>query len=71
MSDASRILAAILLIAVPTVEFGGLALLGMLTRRTAGYLDNPLRQNMFRAGHAPRWSVAGVRSRRAPLGRPD
>jgi hypothetical protein len=52
MSDASRILAAILLIAVPTIEFGGLALLGMLTRRTAGYLDNPLRQNMFRAGHA-------------------
>ena len=52
MSDASRILAAILLIAVPTVEFGGLALLGMLTRRTTGYLDNPLRQNMFRAGHA-------------------
>jgi hypothetical protein len=52
MSDASRILAAILLIAVPTVEFGGLALLGMLTRRTHGYLDNPLRQNMFRAGHA-------------------
>jgi hypothetical protein len=52
MSDASRILAAILLIAVPTVEFGGLALLGMLTRRTPGYLDNPLRQNMFRAGHA-------------------
>ena len=52
MSDASRILAAILLIAVPTVEFGGLALLGMLTRRTPGYLDNPLRQDMFRAGHA-------------------
>jgi len=52
MSDASRILAAILLIAVPTVGFGGLALLGMLTRRTSGYLDNPLRQNIFRAGHA-------------------
>ena len=52
MSDASRILAAILLIAVPTVEFGGLALLGMLTRRIPGYLDNPLRQGMFRAGHA-------------------
>jgi cytochrome bd-type quinol oxidase subunit 2 len=52
MSDASRIIAAILLIAVPTVEFGGLALLAMLTRRTPGYLDNPLRQNMFRASHA-------------------
>jgi hypothetical protein len=45
-------LAAILLIAVSTVEFGGLASLGMLTRRTPGYLDNPLRQNMIRAGHA-------------------
>jgi hypothetical protein len=52
MSDASRILAAILLIAVLTVEFGGLALLAMLARRIPGYLDNPLRQNMFRAGHA-------------------
>ena len=31
---------------------GGLALLAMLTRRMPGYLDNPLRQNMFRAGHA-------------------
>ena len=52
MSTGSRIMAAILLIAVPTVEFGGLALLAMLTRRMPGYLDNPLRQNMFRAGHA-------------------
>jgi hypothetical protein len=52
MSTGSRIMAAILLIAVPTVEIGGLALLAMLTRRMPGYLDNPLRQNMFRAGHA-------------------
>lgn len=52
MSDASRIIAAILLIAVPTVEFGGLSLLMMLSRRIPGYLDNPLRQNLFRAGHA-------------------
>ena len=52
MSDASRIIAAILLIAVLTIEFGGLSLLAMLTRRIPGYLDNPLRQNMFRAGHA-------------------
>ena len=52
MSTGSRIMAAVLLIAVPTVEFGGLALLAMLTRRMPGYLDNPLRQNMFRAGHA-------------------
>jgi cytochrome bd-type quinol oxidase subunit 2 len=52
MSQASQIIAAILLIAVPTVEFGGVSLLAMLARRTPGYLDNPLRQNMFRAGHA-------------------
>ena len=52
MSDASRIMAGILLITVLAVEFGGLALLAMLTRRIPGYLDNPLRQNMFRAGHA-------------------
>jgi hypothetical protein len=52
MSDASRIMAAILLIAVPTVEFGGLALLGMLRRGDPGFADNPLRQGMFRAGHA-------------------
>ncbi len=52
MSTGSRIMAAILLIAVPTVEFGGLSLLAMLARRMPGYLDNPLRQNMFRAGHA-------------------
>ena len=52
MSSASQIMAGILLITVLAVEFGGLALLAMLTRRIPGYLDNPLRQNMFRAGHA-------------------
>ena len=52
MSPGSRTIAAILLIAVPTVQFGGLSLLALLTRRVAGYVDNPLRQSMFRAGHA-------------------
>jgi hypothetical protein len=52
MSDASIRVAAILLIAVPTVEFGGLALLAMITRRDPGYLDNPVRRHLFRAGHA-------------------
>src|SRR5688572_22928927 len=52
MSSASQIMAGILLITVLAVEFGGLSLLAMLTRRIPGYLDNPLRQNMFRAGHA-------------------
>jgi hypothetical protein len=52
MSEASIRVAAILLIAVPTVEFGGLSLLAMITRRDPGYLDNPVRRPLFRAGHA-------------------
>jgi hypothetical protein len=70
MSDPSRILAAILLIAVPTVELGGLALLSMLSRRTAGYVDNPLRQSMFRAGQRT-LGCGGVRSGRLAVGGPD
>jgi hypothetical protein len=52
MSSASRNTAAIMLILLVTVMAGGGSLLTMLTRRIPGYLDNPLRQNMFRAGHA-------------------
>jgi hypothetical protein len=52
VSEASLTVAAILLIAVPTVEFGGMALLRMNATREPGYMDNPLRQNLFRAGHA-------------------
>jgi hypothetical protein len=44
------------------VEFGGGSLLNLLTRRIPGYLDNPLRQNMWRAGHAHPgvWLVLGL-----------
>lgn len=52
MSSSSTTLAGILLIAVVTVEFGGLSLLRMITARLPGYLDNPVRQKLFRAGHA-------------------
>jgi hypothetical protein len=52
VSSASLFVAAILLIAVPTVEIGGLSLLRMITRRDPGYMDNPVRRHMFRAGHA-------------------
>jgi hypothetical protein len=34
------------------VEFGDGSLLNLLTRRIPGYLDNPLRPNMWRSGHA-------------------
>ena len=52
MSRESRMLAGVLLVILPTVMFGGVSLLGFLTRGEAGYVDNPLRQDLFRAGHA-------------------
>jgi hypothetical protein len=45
-------LSGILLITVPTIEIGGAFLLRMLKTSEHGYVDNPLRQNLFRAGHA-------------------
>ena len=52
MSSTSRNFAAILLLLLVAVELGGGPRLPLLTRRIPGYLDNPLRQNMWRAGHA-------------------
>ena len=44
--------AGVLLITVTAVEFGGLSLLKFIGRRDPGYLDNPVRRYLFRAGHA-------------------
>lgn len=52
MTKASKTLAGILMIVLPTVAYGGTALLSMLIGPESGYMDNPLRQNLFRAGHA-------------------
>lgn len=52
MSRESRRLAAILLIAFPTVVFGGISVLTMLITNADGYTDNPLRQDLWSAGHA-------------------
>lgn len=52
MSKESRMLAGVILVTVPTVMLGGLTLLSQLTGRAPGYFDNPLRQDLWRAGHA-------------------
>src|SRR5688500_4571743 len=52
MSPESLSAAGVLLITVPAVEFGGMSLLRFIRARTPGYLDNPVRQSLFRAGHA-------------------
>jgi uncharacterized membrane protein len=52
MAPASRRLAGILLILLPTVALGGASLLTMIVGQVPGYLDNPVRQDLWRAGHA-------------------
>ena len=52
MSRESRMLAGVLLVVLPTVMYGGLTLLSFLTRNLPGYADNPLRHDLWRAGHA-------------------
>jgi len=52
IQSESRRTAGILLVVFPTVIYGGVSLLMFLADRSSGYMDNPLRQNLFRAGHA-------------------
>lgn len=52
MSPESRRSAGILLVVLPTVIFGGISILSLLISPTSGYMNNPLRQNLWRAGHA-------------------
>ncbi|PZG54276.1 hypothetical protein C1I98_04580 [Spongiactinospora gelatinilytica] len=52
MSSSSLSTAGVLLITVPAVAFGGMSLLAHLTRNIPGYLDNPTRRSLWRAGHA-------------------
>src|SRR6266536_6636652 len=52
LNAESRRLAGILLVVFPTVIYGDINLLLFLIGRSPGYLDNPIRQNLFRAGHA-------------------
>jgi hypothetical protein len=52
MTREARLLSGIILITVPTIQYGGYFLLTSLIDKTSGYMDNPLRQNFFRAGHA-------------------
>jgi hypothetical protein len=52
MSRESRRLAGILLVVFPTVVFGGVSLLQAVTQSQHGYVDDPLRHDLWRAGHA-------------------
>jgi hypothetical protein len=52
MTHEARLLSGIILITVPTIQYGGYFLLTSLMDKGSGYMDNPLRQHFFRAGHA-------------------
>jgi hypothetical protein len=52
MSEDSIHFAGVVLITVPAIALGGARLLRMIWARQPGYLDNPVRQNLWRAGHA-------------------
>jgi hypothetical protein len=52
MTREARIMAGVILITVPSIQYGGLFLLHSLRDRSTHYMDNALRQNFFRAGHA-------------------
>jgi hypothetical protein len=52
MTREAKMFSGIILITVPTIQYGGYFLLTSLLDKTSGYMDNPLRQNFFRAGHA-------------------
>ena len=52
MKRETRRLAGIILVLVPAVAFGGASLLSMIVSNGPGYLDNQIRQDLWRAGHA-------------------
>lgn len=52
MTREARMISGIILIIVPTIQYGGYFLLTSLINKGSGYMDNALRQSFFRAGHA-------------------
>jgi hypothetical protein len=52
MTGEARLMSGVILITVPTIQYGGYFLLTSLMDRGSGYLENALRQDFFRAGHA-------------------
>jgi hypothetical protein len=52
MTRVATLMCGIILITVPTIQYGGYFLLTSLMNKGSGYMENPLRQNFFRAGHA-------------------
>jgi hypothetical protein len=50
MTREARTIAGIILLTVPTIQYGGYFLLTSLVNRSSGYMENPLRQTFFAPG---------------------
>jgi hypothetical protein len=49
MSRETQMIAGILLVVLTSVMFGGLSILALLTQHAPGFVDNPLRHDLWRA----------------------
>jgi Ni,Fe-hydrogenase I cytochrome b subunit len=52
MNRDARLMSGILLIAVPTIQYGGYFLLRLFSGQMPGMKPSPLQTSFFRAGHA-------------------
>lgn len=52
MTISTRKAAGWLIVILPTVAYGGFSILNYIVTKDAGIVDNPLRKEFFRAGHA-------------------
>ena len=52
MTREAKIMAGVILLTIPTIQYGGYFLLTSLKDPNSHYMENALRQNFFRAGHA-------------------
>lgn len=52
MSELSKLMCGIIVITIPTIQFGGSFLLQVLSGHAIGSGFNPFQKAMFRAGHA-------------------
>ena len=57
MTPETRKHAGILIVIIPTVVYGGVSILGFLIHDPA-YMQNPLRQNLFRSRPCTRRCIA-------------
>lgn len=52
ISKQTKLISGILLLTIPSIQYGGVYLLSLLSRNDQSYVTNPVRQGLFRAGHA-------------------